>query len=69
MMEMTHDGSQYPMMNSTDSGSENLYFQMALPVEEREKLRRPVYNRSINAIENWGQLTHGLMELKKIRMQ
>lgn len=53
MIEMTPDGSQQFLMNTTDSGSENMYYQMVPPSDLRDKSQRPIYNKSPNALENW----------------
>ena len=44
-------------------GTENLYYQVVAPPQEA-KPRRAVYNRSLNAVENWAWFTQRLVELE-----
>lgn len=58
----------YGVMNA-ESGAEDLYYQIVDPAALEAKPRRPAYNRSLNAVENWAWLTQRLVELEQLKMQ
>lgn len=55
-----------PMGYVDPHGAENLYYQVVAPPQEA-KPRRAVYNRSLNAVENWAWFTQRLVELEQMR--
>lgn len=69
MVDITPDGSQKYMINSTDSGSENPYYSMQPPSDFHEQPRRTDYDKKLNAIENWANFTQNLLQLQKFKVQ